>query len=94
MKLAVKSLIFLLVVFFLNILFYFLSEDYRFFIEKMKYRDIAVETQENPYDEEEIRTYEDVLETAHIVRVTHSEPAVVSTLPDEDIQVVQKTEVL
>lgn len=57
MKFTVKFLFLILAIFILNIVFYFISNDYRFFLEKLKYKDKTVYIDDNKitdeYDKEE-----------------------------------------
>lgn len=57
MKFTVKFLFLILAIFILNIVFYFVSDDYRFFLEKLKYKDKTVYIDDikitDEYDNEE-----------------------------------------
>jgi hypothetical protein len=94
MRWVVKFLVFFIIIFFVNILFYFISSDYRFFLEKIKYPDSIVHEDDNI-----ISDVEDILDNSHIIRVSEDTDftSVVNNIHSPDVEkeeIVVKKEVI
>lgn len=68
MRKWIITIIFLIIIFVINLIFYFLSEDYRFFLRKIKDPNEIVYLEEKEYDDkinEEIIDWAEIIETSN-----------------------------
>jgi hypothetical protein len=71
MRKIIIFIIFLISIFIINLIFYFISDDYRFFIKKIKNTDNIVYLEDNQYNDEEIKD-EEILNNAELVNTNKS----------------------
>ncbi len=71
MRKIIIFIIFLISIFIINLIFYFISDDYRFFIKKIKNTDDIVYLEDKQYNDEEIKD-EEILNNAELVNTNKS----------------------
>jgi hypothetical protein len=68
MRKIIAFIIFLISIFIINLIFYFLSEDYRFFLKKIKDTDNIVYLEDKTYDDS---LEKEILDEAEVVELSN-----------------------
>jgi hypothetical protein len=69
MRRIIIFIIFLISIFIINLVFYFISDDYRFFLKKIKNRDDVIYLDEKTYDDKEIINNNKILDNAERINI-------------------------
>jgi len=90
MRIGTKFLIFFIILFSINVVFYYISEDYRFFLKKIKNKDEVVYLEEKGMSDDILPIVEE-----NITKTPEENIASISTLSNqEDTKIEKKQEII